>query len=400
MKMVAGLVRFDSYNNTHCTLEERMSLLRGALSVVNKHIQKYGDAAKGIVLAPEYFFVRPTSTPGPIQPSNNGDVIRQLGGSSDDGYSLDSKDTKEHFINTINNLSAMFPRIIIIPGTISWRKSLGEKAFKMALAVWQNNKSRRMAPPAYGSMPWPAPSNTEKLAQISYHLDNQQEPKGEFYYAKNTASVHFGGAKIFKHHKTVDFREVTHPHTTLSSKNTQWRSVRYEDGGGDQGWWEWDQEKHINAAADTVFIPGPADRGRVFTSQGLRFGIEICADHHHFPLKEELGSATVDFHVVLSASVQISHADGVCARSGGYLLHCSSEYNSEPSVEKKGRDWSGAPGKKLLATPLRRSKSWSGSLERLDGDNLTGIWQKKGASLHRVNPIAVDQAAEYYLMDI
>jgi hypothetical protein len=67
------------------------------------------------------------------------------------------------------------------------------------------------------------------------------------------------------------------------------------------------------------FVPGTASGA--FQWKGIRFGLEICADHVGSKLRNELGTGTrVDIHLLLSAGM-MPDAKFNCAKSGGLMIN-------------------------------------------------------------------------------
>jgi hypothetical protein len=67
------------------------------------------------------------------------------------------------------------------------------------------------------------------------------------------------------------------------------------------------------------FVPGTASGA--FQWKGIRFGLEICADHVGAKLRNELGAGTrVDIHLLLSAGMMPDHKFN-CAKSGGLMIN-------------------------------------------------------------------------------
>jgi predicted amidohydrolase len=67
------------------------------------------------------------------------------------------------------------------------------------------------------------------------------------------------------------------------------------------------------------FVPGTASGA--FQWKGIRFGIEICADHAGTKLRNELGAAgRVDIHLILSAGMMPTK-NGNCAKAGGLMIN-------------------------------------------------------------------------------
>jgi len=75
--------------------------------------------------------------------------------------------------------------------------------------------------------------------------------------------------------------------------------------------------KYGDQAERYRFVPGNASGG--FAWRGIRFGIEICADHAGSTLKGELGDGNrVDIHLMLSAGMM--PVKNACAAKAGGLL--------------------------------------------------------------------------------
>jgi predicted amidohydrolase len=67
------------------------------------------------------------------------------------------------------------------------------------------------------------------------------------------------------------------------------------------------------------FVPGTASG--TFQWKGIRFGIEICADHAGTKLRNELGAGQhVNVHLMLSAGMMPTK-NGNCAKAGGLMVH-------------------------------------------------------------------------------
>mmetsp|Transcript_22038 Transcript_22038/g.32559 ORF Transcript_22038/g.32559 Transcript_22038/m.32559 type:complete len:401 (-) Transcript_22038:95-1297(-) len=60
-----------------------------------------------------------------------------------------------------------------------------------------------------------------------------------------------------------------------------------------------------------------------FSHRGLKFGLEVCADHVSGALKKQVGDEKVDVHVVVSCGVTM-HADNAATTRHGVVIGCDS----------------------------------------------------------------------------
>ena len=177
-----------------------------------------------------------------------------------------TKDERDETRAAMSALAQTKPNLLLIPGTIMWRKPLDKKAYDKAT---QRMQQRLQMTPAYTG-----PTN---LPKPSSPLIGKSKVKGDAAY--NTAYLYMGD-RIMKYHKMENVGEL--------------------------------------AADDTgaVFVPG--DGNNVFTVSGLKIGVEICGDHEAHHLKQ-----SVDIHIVTSASVKRTDTH-VMAKDGGLYIRANS----------------------------------------------------------------------------
>lgn len=122
----------------------------------------------------------------------------------------------------------------------------------------------------------------------------EQLREGSLSPVYNTAPVLAGGETVHTYHKKHPSDEIK---TDVRLRNTAY---------GDQ-------------AERYRFVPGTASG--VFQWKGIRFGIEICADHVAGKLRNELGAgARVDIHLLLSAGM-MPDIKATGARAGGLIVN-------------------------------------------------------------------------------
>lgn len=141
---------------------------------------------------------------------------------------------------------------------------------------------------------------------MAYYKRTTQEDRLKYpthntrYLAHNASWAFQGGAKHYKYNKMDDAAEV----------------LGHESRGG------------------SIVYRGGTHAGQ-FDLGGLRFGVEICADHDAGRLAADL-EHLVDVHVIMSASVGL-RPQHLCARDGGYVLHANA--STPPAAYQVSRDW-------------------------------------------------------------
>jgi predicted amidohydrolase len=262
----------------------------------------------GIFAAPEYYMGRPQA--------------------NDDPRGFDAyltRDEKDRWTRELADLSEAHPSILLIPGTVLWRKPSAEK-----IAAYEDRETShydrfgRPLPPRFKNrtgktraaiqeqLSWREAAVTSGLQNrlTSTVVDAEDlaaklrlfkaRPQNVLrHILRNTAYVFFDGRLIFKYHKLSDYSDVG------------FHRVMTPDG--------------------TVFIPGRF-WGR-FEVDGIDFALEICYDHTQGMTALQNGPAP-DFQILTSAAIQAR--DGrICVREGGFFLHVSSNWRY---TEVKHRD--------------------------------------------------------------
>lgn len=195
------------------------------------------------------------------------------------------KADRDRFIAAMSAIAQTSHNLLMIPGTVAWKKQADLKSSKKA--------EQRLIDRERNFLGQIKEKDVKGLFAKQKML-YRQDP-GAQYVAYNTAYIFFG-AQTYKYHKMNDFSELEK---------------------GDQ---------------NTVFIPGSV-RG-IYDVGGFRIGIEICGDHDTGMLNQE-----VDIHIVTSALVTRKN-DNVKAKNGGLFVHAAS---SHAEAHKVFRGAQGAP---------------------------------------------------------
>jgi predicted amidohydrolase len=309
--MIAALWSVPTQGMQRCSLAVRMVSLKKAVKrayelatdrLARTHQIPLTETPYALFVAPEYFIAKPA--PG-------GD--HTLG---DQRHIEESE--KDVVLGGFKSISDEFKNIVLIPGTVAWRKPLirsgaktdhakgpaigqfknvsrGEKA-REALVTVANRQQPSLDSPLSGAKTLadgsllPALTTNQKLADLANtgHLFST----GAEYMARNTAYVLLNGNVIMKYNKQGDFHEVLQ-------------------------------------AGNTVHIPGKLDgRFQVKTSnqdfRPIDLGLEICLDHVFQTTGKEIPHlGKVDVHIIASAQVK-ERNENVAVKPNGYLVHACS----------------------------------------------------------------------------
>jgi predicted amidohydrolase len=223
---------------------------------------------------------------------------------------------KEKIRAHLIQLGQKFPKVLIVPGTVAWTKTLqrpatvekvqDEERYKRRLKKLETNEERDFSKYLKKYSANLGITTTDKT--LKGVIDIAQEHQGEMLkqfqrrlekrdltlrIARNTAFILWGGAIYKTYHKR--FEAVTD--AGVSDEMTS-------------------QDDYKN----TIFMPG--DRPATFSIEGLNIGVEICADNAHSSLKTV--TAGLHLQIVVSAYTQIPE-DTLALGQGGILVQADSK---------------------------------------------------------------------------
>jgi hypothetical protein len=302
------------------------------------------QAIRGIFAAPEYSFQKPNAL------GYNGVDARYY------GHSL-KQEQKEHAVAKLQELSRDFPTILMVPGTVAWKKPLdraGTEARKRDPLTGQRTgplKTLGRREKAIAQMDRYAPSGRAittyytinitpavKDAIKAYLTDEgyddsdgnvdiiKDDPKAfrdalDDYYAEPDRDTLLGLFDKIPGQAKKKKRLAT---ATSMMRNTAFVLLdgrvrfKYNKVG--------DYHEAIGDHGDTVFVNG--DMVGLGTIHGIRFGFEICLDHALGTLsqliKQTPGGTRPDVHIVVSDKVSNVNKN-MKPREGGYFLHASTD---------------------------------------------------------------------------
>jgi hypothetical protein len=249
--------------------QDKLTLLRKVVGIADLAIPTptglpHGTHALRVFLAPEYLFSE----------TCNRHVVNY--------------ETRGHLVEGLKTLSADFPDLLLIPGTVSYFKPLVDNKLE---------KARLKADP------------THIARTVKYQGLYTVGAEKKTYLAHNTAYAFYGGQQVFKYRKMLNCGE-------LNTQDSKAAKVMIFAVGNQLGTFD------FNQIGTTVKI-----------------GLEICADHDDGQLRKG-GAANLDLQLVLAASTAMKKTNAVL-RTGGVLLHCNA---GDTSTDGNRRAWQNVAG--------------------------------------------------------
>ena len=304
MKLKVGMLRYDTqrWQSEKTSLRlMRMEVALEELEVAMAHDRfDPSQPLHAVFLSPEYMFARRTP---PEFNDHTRAHVRQM-----------EVERRDKLLDRLRELSVQHPRILIVPGTVAWRKPIDSaqdkflgKITKYATRLHEasrfNNQHVSGKPLGSYTLFGLEDSLPERLP-VPTHDAKLDHLLSATYVARNTAYCWLGGRCLYKYHKIGDFYEVIH-----------------QGAGG----------------VDTVHVPA-REVGR-FPAVGLDISISICADQSMADIQKlESGELVfmqktrdpVDIHILLSANIQPAVSLANLKPKDSVLLSCSShdDYNS------------------------------------------------------------------------
>jgi predicted amidohydrolase len=312
---VVILYEIDTQYIQFKSLATRINQLTAALVAASAYLDHAIPAGemslRAIFLGPEYLFSRAITAMAPA-PGTRGGLRKINFGPERPGEHVwgERRQMREEetlaLRQTLATLSTRFQDVLLIPGSVAWRKQIaGQYARQKYQRRLLNTSDINMAlaqDDRFGTHSTVFPTSFEgdprrAVLTIQDKIDLLGDGTA-VYVAKNTAHCYFNGACIFKYNKIGDFHEVQH-------------------------------------GIDTVHIPsGRAGRFTIPAIPWLDFGIAICYDQslsaqidgpqgEPFKYALQRTETAVDIHMLLSAHIN-PFVQNAHLKQGGYLLSCSS----------------------------------------------------------------------------
>ena len=233
-------------------------------------------------------------------------------------------------VDTFKHYSSMLSNAIIIPGTFMLQdqgySGVGGSSKKVGNLGGEN----------YGTDPAYSKAVPGLFGELK---GGGGSPSFYTTSVYNMAPVFYAG-RVGVYRKRAPYYELGQPATLAARKKFYQHNPQSDE-------YVRNQYRYVPGVVPGYFRRGPKGRQ-------VAIGLEICFDHACGMLRNDLDKKTVgrsDVHIILSASTDIDFTK-VCARSGGYVVHCSSvATDCEVQKYKRRRWWSNSLD---VVTPYKR----------------------------------------------
>lgn len=295
---IAGLWTALSAETWPQSLDNRLKQLDTCLAKLSQQIGiegvKYSidGAVQGVFLAPEYFFSEQGAKRAPLD---------EL-----DYYRLEQK---------LCALSKKYPSILIVPGTIFYKKNLIRPADTLAKYKFNEKTGRRELEKT---------SSSDRRARIGFELlaaaKNTKQVLGE-------TAVLVGDIRPATSHLVPSHLDLAKPLLDKTKNPVIVRNAAYLFLNG-RRYAKYDKQTDFKEALsnnpdDLMFIPGTKDQCPDVL--GYKCGMEICYDHANGVLQKR-APVGLHFHFVVSDWAKIDRSHMAMAK-GGYFFHASTNYD-------------------------------------------------------------------------
>ncbi|MFP5209613.1 MAG: hypothetical protein ACLGRW_10020 [Acidobacteriota bacterium] len=342
---------------------------------------------KAIFVAPEYLFAK------------------EWGGVYKSGsvWMRGIRSLSETIHNQIHNelvaLSKRYPRILIVPGTITWLPPVDENALIRAYQYYGVKAA------ASAGIPFDKTNGVSALLKSYFNLDDKglaalKQNKAQFRQSLNEALADYIEDSDFARdqmlYKSGQTRKLA---DTVFGKmaSSMMRNTMYVLLNGKE---RYVYDKHANygecatglfgnpkPAMGTVYLPG-INSGTA-EIEGLRFGFEVCMDHGLRTLGtlQRASKDRPDIHIIVSDCVDYEDANAL-VRNGGYVIHASTSL-SETVVFQKNPARSNA---RSLGTDLAGGTKllfWEIDIDAYDSFSLAGTFMDPQRPATRWAPVQV-----------
>jgi len=288
---VLALAHFAEHQ---ASFTSRLGALRQLMADCNQCIgEKKGEIDqdlpfRGMVVCPEYFFADFVS--GRREPLN--------------------EQQKDLVQASLLKLSAEYPKILLVPGTIFYAKNVvrpQETAKKMI-------KSGKHAGERIGEL---KTTDRKEKAVHAMHtaLSTGASSSNDWVRETTTSDKVLGGKQVLS--MNDKYRALRDGKATIYCRNRTYLLL----GGAQIGRYDKQtdfRESTANTPDEMIFIPGT--QNQIPEVAGLKFGIEICFDHGNGVLKNR--GVPVHFQIVVSDWVN-TDASNCSLVPGGYFIHAS-----------------------------------------------------------------------------
>lgn len=286
--VLANFSHDPSHHNRLIALRKLMDGCRDKIKDLGKTQLAEGLPFKGMVICPEYFFA---------DFKNNQRLPL-------------SETKKENLHRLLLKMSAEYPDILLIPGTLFYEKSLDRPDY----AKYKMVKSGKHTGEREGELK--TGDRREKVVQKMHTALSVASSSGNTWGIETTyLDKNLGGVDVLS--MNAKYRALRDGTATSFCRNRAYlllggtQVARYDK--------QYDYKESTASQPDEmIFVPGTTNQ--LPEIGGLKFGMEICFDHWNGALKTR--GIAVHFHIVISDWVSTTTTN-FNLQNGGFFIHAS-----------------------------------------------------------------------------
>lgn len=332
---------------------------------------------KAIFVAPEYYF------------------SSRYAGASSAGSRPRSLDLNERdeVLDQLTSLSRAHRRILMVPGTIAWQRSLNELKLRNTMEFYERRA-------AFSTL-----SESEQTAEILKNWFRLSGGETLYFVTEALEKQKLGSSKKFVRLRAEELDAIRTKTPVLYDRMRQRALMARQMGTGALARLERPVKNYTRAMANAaygflngtvqfryrkqanfneeigdnqlIFVPG--GRNGVREVEGVRFGIEVCLDHAIGMLGRQVRpDRPMDVHLILSDFVKLKPDTLTALRDGGWVVHASTAADQNGVWRKTASGLVAAPSlgeDKVGGGPVTH---WEMDLDVVDPFELAGSFMTQG----------------------
>lgn len=360
---------------------DRLLALRTALDRVEDKIAAAKldtlGPIKGIFVAPEYYFAARYAGE-----SSAGTIPRSL-----------DLDERDEVLDHLTSLSRAHRRILMVPGTIAWRRPLDIPKMQRTLAFYQ----RRAA--------FTTLNESAQAAEVLKCWYRHSGGKRLYFVTEALALLKLGTSKKFVPLGTDELDKIRTTDPDRYDKMVERALMARQMGTGALGRLERGFSTYSNVMSNAaygllngavvfrykkqgnfneeigddqlIFVPG--GKNGVREVEGVRFGIEVCLDHAIGMLGRQVRpNRPLDVHLILSDFVTLKPDTLTGLRVGGWVIHASTKATENGVWRKTTSGLQAAPSLGVDNVGGGPLTHWEMDLDVVDPFELAGSFMTHG----------------------
>jgi len=328
-KLVASTWNRDSGDQQQSRPMRRLAGLRQAVQAMQAKVDacnyERSGLVRGIFVGPEYLFA---SRWAGFTYSNGTQVARSV-----------TQDSHDALLRELMAISSAYPRILMLPGTIAWKKPLALRELQSRIQYYKGREDKKLFEAILAEFALKKGEKSLVSSQLrqDYLIANgvpmptEPLPEQELKLIRDTYPMVFNqlvavvAPQVDPLLGSAARKAAQRYAATPKQMRHMMQNTAYALLNGKVVFAYAKQGNFHEEAGDSRVVFAPGAKSGVQEIEGIHFGFEVCLDHNIGTLKKQLrGGRKVDVQIVMSDYVKYSPAH-VVVRDGGVFVHASTE---------------------------------------------------------------------------